>query len=71
HGADVFNLLVVTTTTRFNNAADVYLTIPVQIVQDPPSGIEDKSVSAGGGGSVGGGLVLGLFGLIALRRLKL
>ncbi|WP_080649426.1 rhombotarget A [Acinetobacter pittii] len=70
HGADVFNLLVVTTTTRFNNAADVYLTIPVQIVQDPPSGIEDKSVSAGGGGSVGGGLVFGLFGLIALRRLK-
>lgn len=70
HGADVFNLLVVTTTTRFNDAADVYLTVPVQIVQDPPSGIEDKSVSTGGGGSVGGGLVLGLFGLIALRRLK-
>lgn len=70
HGADVFNLLVVTTTTRFNNAADVYLTVPVQIVQDPLSGIEDKSVSTGGGGSVGGGLVLGLFGLIALRRLK-
>jgi len=70
HGADVFNLLVVTTTTRFNNAADVYLTVPVQIVQDPPSGIEDKTVSTGGGGSVGGGLILGLFGLIALRRLK-
>ncbi|WP_336167513.1 rhombotarget A [Acinetobacter sp. 161(2023)] len=69
HGADVFNLLVVTTTTRFNNAADVYLTVPVQIVQDPPSGIEDKSVSTGGG-SVGGGLILGLFGLIALRRFK-
>ncbi|QSB53216.1 rhombotarget A [Acinetobacter calcoaceticus] len=69
HGADVFNLLVVTTTTRFNDAADVYLTVPVQIVQDPPSGIEDKSVSTGGG-SVGGGLILGLFGLIALRRLK-
>ncbi|MFV5375738.1 rhombotarget A [Acinetobacter calcoaceticus] len=69
HGADVFNLLVVTTTTRFNDAADVYLTVPVQIVQDPPSGIEDKSVSTGGG-SVGSGLILGLFGLIALRRLK-
>lgn len=69
HGADVFNLLVVTTTTRFNDAADVYLTVAVQIVQDPPSGIEDKSVSTGGG-SVGGGLILGLFGLIALRRLK-
>jgi len=57
--------------SRFNEGVEFqYITIPTRIVQDPVSGIEDKSVSAGGGGSVGGGFSLSLLGLIALRRFK-
>lgn len=71
HGADIFSIQVVTSVSRFNEGEDFqYITIPTRIVQEPLSGIEDKSVSTGGGGSVGGGLILGLFGLIALRRFK-
>ncbi|MGM7312132.1 hypothetical protein ACOI3P_20850, partial [Acinetobacter baumannii] len=45
-------------------------TIPTRIVQEPLSGIEDKSVSSGGGGSIGAGFILSLLGLVALRRFK-
>ena len=56
--------------SRFNEGVEFqYITIPTK-VQDPLSGIEDKSVSTGGGGSVGGAFILGLLGLIALRRFK-
>ncbi|MGM7388781.1 GlyGly-CTERM sorting domain-containing protein, partial [Acinetobacter baumannii] len=47
-----------------------YITIPTRIVQEPLSGIEDKSVSSGGGGSIGAGFILSLLGLVALRRFK-
>ena len=71
HGADIFSIQVVTSVSRFNEGIEFqYITIPTRIVQDPVSGIEDKSVSAGGGGSVGGGFILSLLGLIALRRFK-
>ncbi|MBJ8496069.1 rhombotarget A [Acinetobacter oleivorans] len=71
HGADIFSIQVVTSVTRFNEGVDFqYISIPTTISQAPLSGIEDKSVSAGGGGSVGGGVLFGLLGLIALRRFK-
>lgn len=71
HGADIFRIQVVTSVSRFNDGIEFqYVTIPATVVQEPVSGIEDKSVSTGGGGSVGSGLILGLFGLIALRRFK-
>ncbi|QIT17022.1 rhombotarget A [Acinetobacter pittii] len=71
HGSDIFSIQVVTSVTRFNEGVDFqYISIPTTISQAPLSGIEDKSVSAGGGGSVGGGILLGLLGLIALRGFK-
>ncbi|EOH6355038.1 TPA: rhombotarget A [Acinetobacter baumannii] len=71
HGADIFSIQVVTSVTRFNEGVDFqYISIPTTISQAPLSGIEDKSVSTGGGGSIGGGFLLSLFSLIALRRLK-
>lgn len=71
HGADIFSIQVITSVSRFNEGVEFqYITIPTRIVQDPVSGIEDKSVSTGGGGSVGGGFILSLLGLIALRRFK-
>ncbi|KCY09107.1 putative gammaproteobacterial enzyme C-transmembrane domain protein [Acinetobacter baumannii 21072] len=71
HGADIFSIQVVTSVTRFNEGVDFqYISISTTISQAPLSGIEDKSVSTGGGGSIGGGFLLSLFSLIALRRLK-
>lgn len=71
HGADIFSIQVVMSVTRFNEGVDFqYISIPTTISQAPLSGIEDKSVSTGGGGSIGGGFLLSLFSLIALRRLK-
>ncbi|AUM25400.1 rhombotarget A [Acinetobacter pittii] len=71
HGADIFSIQVVTSVTRFNEGVDFqYISIPATVFQQPLAGIEDKSVSTGGGGSVGSGVLLGLLGLIALRRFK-
>ncbi|MFV5371117.1 rhombotarget A [Acinetobacter pittii] len=71
HGADIFSIQVVTSVTRFNEGVDFqYISIPATVFQQPLTGIEDKSVSTGGGGSVGSGVLLGLLGLIALRRFK-
>ncbi|MFX5726665.1 Ig-like domain-containing protein, partial [Acinetobacter baumannii] len=58
NGADIFSIQVVTSVSRFNEGVEFqYTTIPTRIVQDPLSGIEDKSVSTGGGGSVGGAFI--------------
>ncbi|RSR50542.1 rhombotarget A, partial [Acinetobacter baumannii] len=71
HGADIFSIQVVTSISRFNEGVEFqYITIPTRIVQEPLSGIEDKSVSSGGGGSIGAGFILSLLGLVALRRFK-
>lgn len=50
HGADIFSIQVVTSVSRFNDGSDFqYISIPATVVQEPVSGIEDKSVSTGGG----------------------
>ncbi len=67
HGADKFNLRVMTTTTRFNDVSNYFIDIPTTIVQDPPNNFKSKTVNVG---SFGLGAILALFGLIGLRRLK-
>ncbi|ENX33538.1 rhombotarget A [Acinetobacter colistiniresistens] len=67
HGADKFNLRVMTTTTRFNDASNYFIDIPATIVQDPPNTFKSKTVNVG---SFGLGAILALLGLIGLRRLK-
>ncbi|WP_312102441.1 rhombotarget A [Acinetobacter venetianus] len=69
HGADKFNLRIITTTTRFNDVSNYYITIPTTIVQDPPNNFESKTVNVGGG-SFGFPAILMLFGLIGLRRFR-
>ncbi|ENW23730.1 MULTISPECIES: rhombotarget A [Acinetobacter] len=66
HGADIFELQVVTTSTRFNKSKP-YLTITTQIVQEPKNEMEDKSVKTSGGAWGFGGLLI-LIGLMGLRR---
>lgn len=69
HGSDEFKILVVTTTTRFNDSKNPYIEIPAKIVQSPQSTFEDKKVKTSGGGT-GAIVLLGLIGLVGLRRLK-
>lgn len=69
HGADKFNLRIITTTTRFNDVSNYYITIPTTIVQDPPSNFESKTVNVSGG-SLGLTSILMLLGLIGFRRFK-
>ncbi len=66
HGADIFEIQVVTSSTRFNKSKP-YLPITTQIVQSPKNEMESKSVKTSGG-SWGYAGLLGLFGLIGLRR---
>jgi rhombotarget A family protien len=68
HGADIFELQVITSSTRFNKNKP-YLAITTQIVQAPENKMDDKSVKTSGGswGMVG---LFALFGLIGLRRLR-
>lgn len=67
HGADKFNLRVMTTTTRFNDVSNYFIDIPATIVQDPPNNFKSKTVSTG---SFGMGAILMLLGLVGLRRFK-
>ncbi|OJU67634.1 MAG: rhombotarget A, partial [Acinetobacter sp. 39-4] len=67
HGADKFNLRVMTTTTRFNDVSNYFIDIPATIVQDPPNTFKSKTVSTG---SFGMGAILMLLGLVGLRRFK-
>ncbi|MCU4577311.1 rhombotarget A [Acinetobacter courvalinii] len=69
HGSDEFNMRVMTTTTRFNDISNYYITIPTTIVQAPPNNFQSKTVNVGGG-SFGIGAIFALFGLIGLRRFK-
>lgn len=69
HGSDEFKLLVVTTTTRFNESINPYIEIETRIVQSPPNGFKDYKVKTSGGG-LGVGVFFGLMSLLALRRLK-
>lgn len=69
HGSDEFNMRVMTTTTRFNDVSNYYITIPTTIVQAPPNNFQSKTVNVGGG-SFGIGAIFALFGLIGLRRFK-
>ena len=66
HGADIFEIQVITTSTRFNQSKP-YIAVPVQIVQEPNNNFEDKTVKTSGGswGFVG---LFALLGLIGLRR---
>lgn len=65
HGLDEFTTLVVTTTTRFTDSTNPYVSIPTRIVQGPQDGIDNKKV--GGGGSTG---LWGLLGLVAVAVLR-
>ncbi len=69
HGSDEFKILVITTTTRFNDSKNPYIEIPAKVVQDPPNTFENKKVKVSGG-SAGIFTLLGLIGLIGFRRLK-
>lgn len=69
HGADKFNLRIITTTTRFNDVSNYYITIPTTIVQDPPNNFESKTVNVSGG-SFGLTSILMLLGLIGFRKFK-
>ena len=66
HGADIFELQVVTSSTRFNKSKP-YMAITTQIVQEPKNEMEDKAVKTSGGSLGYGGLLI-LLGLIGLRR---
>lgn len=66
HGTDIFELQVVTSSTRFNKSKP-YLAIKTQIRQEPENKMEDKSVKTSGGAWGFTGL-LTLLGLIGLRR---
>ncbi|USA47658.1 rhombotarget A [Acinetobacter sp. C26M] len=69
HGADKFNLRIMTTTTRFNDESNYYITVPTTIVQDPPNNFPSKTVKVSGG-SLGAGAIFVLLGLVRLRRFK-
>ncbi|MCH7336042.1 rhombotarget A [Acinetobacter sp. NIPH 2699] len=69
HGADMFKMRIITTTTRFNDASSRYIEIPTNIVQEPKNNFQSKKVNVGGG-SIGFGAILMLFGLMGLRRFK-
>jgi len=64
-GLDEFTTQVVTTTTRYGDSTNRYVSIPTRIVQDPKDGIENKKV---GGGAIGLWGIFGLASMIALRH---
>jgi rhombotarget A family protien len=66
HGADIFEIQVITSSTRFNKTKP-YLAITTQIVQEPKDNFEDKTVKTSGG-AFGFISLLGLLGLVGLRR---
>lgn len=68
HGADIFNLQVVTSSTRFNENKK-YLVLEAYMVQEPNNDFKDKSVKTSGG-ALGVFGLFALFGLVSLRRFK-
>lgn len=69
HGTDEFNLMVVVSTTRFNDSLNPYLSIPVKIYQYPTSTFPNTKVKTSGG-SLAMYSLIGLASLILLRRKK-
>lgn len=69
HGADKFNLRVMTTTTRLNDVSNYYIEIPATIVQDPPNNFKSKTVNVSGGG-IGFGVIFFLIGMVGIRRVR-
>lgn len=67
HGADKFNIRVMTTITRFNDPSNYYIDIPTTIVQDPPNNFQSRTVNVG---SMNLGWILMMLGLIGFRRFK-
>lgn len=68
HGADLFTIKVITTSTKFT-ANNPYLRLRVNIVQEPKGEMVSDKIKTSGG-SLGFLSVLGLFALVAGRRLK-
>ncbi|MBU3847616.1 MAG: rhombotarget A, partial [Candidatus Acinetobacter avistercoris] len=68
-GSDQFNLLVVTSTTRFSDSVNPYIEIKTNIVQRPPNDFKNDKVKTSGG-SVGFGMLSVLLGIIGLRRFR-
>ncbi|OTG83490.1 rhombotarget A [Acinetobacter sp. ANC 5054] len=69
HGADIFELRVVTSSTRFNTSAKNYLAAEVRIVQEPTGEMESKTVKTSGG-AIGWTGLFALMGLVGFRRFK-
>ena len=68
HGADIFEIQVITSSTRFNKNKP-YLAITAQIVQAPENKMDDESVKTSGGSWGFAGLFT-LLCLLGLRRLR-
>lgn len=68
HGSDDFSIAVVTTTSRFSEGVnDRSITLRGTVVQEPENDFQDKSVKTSGG-STGLISLLGLLGLVWMRR---
>ncbi|ANF82177.1 rhombotarget A [Acinetobacter sp. NCu2D-2] len=68
HGADLLTMKVVTTTSRFDES-DPYISVRVNIVQEPNGEMKSDKVKTSGG-AVGFGWLGILLGLAVLRRKK-
>lgn len=68
HGADIFNLQIVTSSTHFNENKK-YMVLEAYMVQEPNNEFEDKSVKTSGGAFGFFGL-FAVLGLVGIRRFK-
>lgn len=70
HGADDFEIQVITSSTRFNQEVETkYINVAVTIFQEPDNTMESKTVETSGGSFGLYGLIT-LIGLLGLRRFK-
>ncbi|OTG68169.1 rhombotarget A [Acinetobacter sp. ANC 4470] len=68
HGADLFKIRLVTSSTRFNKTRP-YMEVNVHVVQEPKNDMESSTVSTSGG-SFGFFSIFTILGLVGLRRYK-
>ncbi len=68
HGADVFKIKLVTSTTRFNSTTP-YMEVKVQVIQEHENRMESDKIKVSGGAWSAYGLMT-LLGLLGLRRRK-
>ncbi|TCH62822.1 rhombotarget A [Acinetobacter sp. ANC 4862] len=68
HGADIFNLQIVTSSTHFNENKK-YIVLEAYMVQEPNNEFEDKSVKTSGG-AFGFFSLFAVLGLVGIRRFK-